>query len=153
MTEMKKDHSVGAGTGAVAGAITGGTVGSFAGPVGTVVGAVAGAVMGAKAGDEVAEMVNPTTYTSHFEQSYTRTPYYNSARTWNDYAPAYEYGYTTYNKYRGQRFEDVEDMLRKDWEVTKANSRLAWSEARDAVRDGWHYVERAIPGDFDRDGR
>ena len=153
LEEQKKDHSIGAGTGAVAGAVAGGAVGSVAGPVGTLVGAAVGAVVGAKAGDEVAEMVNPTTYTQHFERTYTTTPYYESSRNWNDYAPAYEYGYNTYDRYRGKRFEDVENALRADWEATKANSRLAWAEAREAVRDGWHYVERAIPGDFDNDGR
>ena len=26
-------------------------------------------------------------------------------------------------------------------------------DARHAVRDGWHHIERAMPGDADRDGR
>ena len=36
--------------------------------------------------------------------------------------------------------------------LREVESRLAWGEARDAVRDGWHHIERAMPGDFDRDG-
>ena len=55
--------------------------------------------------------------------------------------------------YRGQRFEDVEDSLERNWDATKANSRLAWNEAKGAVRDGWHHIERAMPGDADGDGR
>lgn len=152
-TEVKKDHSIGAGTGAVAGAITGSAIGSVAGPVGTLVGAVAGGIMGAKAGDSVAEMVNPTEYTDYFKKNYTQASYYNPSKTWDDYSPAYQYGYNSYDRYRGQRFEDVEDTLRQDWEQTKASSRMAWDDVRGAVRDGWHYVERAIPGDADRDGR
>ena len=67
--------------------------------------------------------------------------------------PAYKYGYDTYSQYRGQRFEDVEPDLERNWNTTRANSRLEWNDARGAVRDGWHHIERNLPGDFDRDGR
>ena len=153
MSDVKKDHSVGAGTGAVAGAMTGAAVGSAAGPVGSVVGAIAGGVLGAKAGDSVAEAVNPTAYTQHFENEYRSAPYYASGKEWSDYQPAYKYGYDTYGQYRGKSFDSVESDLERGWDSTKANSRLAWSEARGAVRDGWHHIERAMPGDADGDGR
>ena len=153
MSDIKKDHSIGAGTGAIGGAVTGAAVGSAAGPIGTVVGAIAGGVLGAKAGDAIAEAVNPTEYISTFETTYRAAPYYSAGREWNDYRPAYQYGYDTYGQYRGQRFEDVEDQLERNWDATRANSRLAWTEAREAVRDGWHHIERALPGDADRDGR
>lgn len=153
MNDIKKDHSIGAGTGAVGGAITGAAVGSVAGPVGSVVGAVVGGVIGAKAGDSIAEAVNPTEYTDHFKSQYTATPYYTAGREWNDYEPAYKYGYDTYGQYRGQRFEEVEGNLERDWNSVKADSRLEWNEAKQAVRDGWHHIERRVPGDLDRDGR
>ena len=153
MSDIKKDHSIGAGTGAVAGAMTGAAVGSAAGPVGSVVGAIAGGVIGAKAGDSVAEAVNPTEYTKHFESQYRNTPYYASGKEWSDYEPAYKYGYDTYGQYRGKSFDAVEPELERNWDSTKANSRLAWGEARGAVRDGWHHIERAMPGDADGDGR
>lgn len=153
MTDIKKDHSIGAGGGAIAGAVAGGAVGSAAGPIGTVVGAVVGGVAGAKAGDALAEAINPTEYQTYFKNEYRNAPYYSSGRDWNDYEPAYKYGYDTYGQYRGQRFEDVEPQLKRDWQQTKARSRLEWDEARGAVRDGWHHIERAMPGDLDRDGR
>ena len=153
MKEVKKDHSIGEGTGAVAGAVSGAAIGSAAGPVGTVVGAVVGGVAGAKAGGAIAEAVNPTEYTSHFKNNYQTTSYYNRDRTWDDYSPAYDYGYKTYGKYQGQKFEQVEDKLEREWNEARADSRLAWGEAKGAVRDGWHYIERAMPGDADRDGR
>lgn len=153
MSDVKKDHNLGAGTGAVAGAVTGAAVGSAAGPVGSVVGAIAGGVLGAKAGDSIAEAVNPTAYREHFQTQYKSAPYYTSGREWSDYEPAYKYGYDTYGQYRGQKFDDIEGDLERNWDKTRANSRLAWNEARDAVRDGWHHIERALPGDADRDGR
>lgn len=150
---IKKDHSIGEGTGAIAGAVTGAIAGSMAGPVGTVVGAVAGGALGAKAGDSIAEAVNPTEYTEYFESSYRNAPYYSTGRDWSDYQPAYQYGYDTFAEHRGQRFDDVESQLERDWDSSRARSRLAWNEARGAVRDGWHHIERAMPGDADRDGR
>ena len=152
-TDVKKDHAIGAGSGALAGAITGGTAGTVLGPVGTVIGAVGGALLGAKVGDEVAEMVNPTEIAHHFEKTYQSRPYYNQDRTWQDYAPAYQYGSRASAQYPDQRFDDIEDRLRHDWEETKLDTRLAWMEARDAVRDGWEYVkDRAdrLDGKVDR---
>ena len=154
MSDIKKDHSIGEGTGAGAGAIAGAVAGTaIGGPVGTAVGAVVGAIAGAKTGGAIAEAVNPTEYRDHFQNTYTTTSYYNADRDWNDYEPAYQYGYQNYDKYRGQRFEDVEAKLASDWDASRAESRLAWNEAKGAVRDGWHYIERALPGDADRDGR
>lgn len=153
MTDVKKDHSIGEGTGAVAGAIAGAAAGSVAGPVGTVVGAIAGGALGAKGGGALAEVVNPTEYTDHFKKTYASSPYYVSGSEWRDYEPAYNYSYNSYDQYRGQRFEDVEDKLERNWNEAKADSRLAWNEAKGAVRDGWHHIERAMPGDADGDGR
>lgn len=153
MSDVKKDHSIGAGTGAVAGAMTGAAVGSAGGPVGSVVGAIAGGVVGAKAGDSLAEAVNPTEYRAHFESSYKSAPYYSAGREWRDYEPAYQYGYDTYGRNRGRSFEEVEPELQRDWERSRADSRLDWNDARHAVRDSWHHIERAMPGDADRDGR
>lgn len=153
MKDVKKDHSLGAGTGAVAGAVTGAAVGSVGGPVGSVVGALAGGVMGAKAGDSIAEAVNPTEYNAYFQKEFRNAPYYSAGREWSDYEPAYKYGYETYSENRGQKFEDVESNLERKWDSIRVRSGLAWNEARDAVRDGWHHIERAMPGDADRDGR
>ncbi len=153
MSDIKKDHSIGEGTGAVAGAVTGAVVGSAAGPIGTVIGAIAGGALGAKGGGAIAEAVNPTEYNSHFESNYRNAPYYQAGNEWKDYQPAYKYGYDTYGQYQGQRFEDVESNLERNWDSSRSDSRLAWNDAKGAVRDGWHHIERAMPGDADRDGR
>ena len=47
----------------------------------------------------------------------------------------------------------LENDLSRDWEKTKGASRLTWERAKDATKDAWHSVERAIPGDADKDGR
>ena len=153
MTDVKKDHSVGAGVGATGGALSGAMIGAAGGPVGAAIGAVIGGIAGAKAGDSVAEYVNPTEFDSYWHDEYTNRAYYDSSRSWDDYAPAYGLGYHARGAYRGRKFDDVSSDLEASWEKAKGKSRLAWNEARDAVRDGWHHVERALPGDFDGDGR
>jgi hypothetical protein len=51
------------------------------------------------------------------------------------------------------RGEDTSSDLERGWDKAKVKSKLGWIEAKDAVRDGWNRVERAVPGDADRDGR
>ena len=154
MKDVKKDHSIGAATGAVSGAVAGaGIGGAVGGPVGAVVGAVVGGIGGAKAGDSIAEVVNPTEYTGYWKERHATQPYYSNKYSWNDYEPAYKMGYETYPQYRGKDLDLVDDELEGRWNQMKGNSQLAWGDARQAVRDGWHHIERAMPGDADGDGR
>lgn len=97
--------------------------------------------------------LNRQDYTNHFRNQYQSASYYRPGREWSDYEPAYNYGFDQYAQRSGQRFEDIENDLERGWDTTKANSKLAWTEAKEAVRDGWHRLERAMPGDADRDGR
>ena len=55
------------------------------------------------------------------------------------------------SRYQGRSFDDAENDLRRDW--SSRGSRDTWDKVRDKVRSAWHKVERAIPGDADRDGR
>ena len=62
-------------------------------------------------------------------------------------------GYEGRTRYTGRSFEEAETDLRSDYERNRGASSLTWEHAKDATRDAWHRVERAIPGDFDKDGR
>ena len=150
-------HPVGTGVGAAGGGAAGAAIGSVAGPVGTLVGAAVGAVAGGLAGKGVAEMVDPTIEEAYWRENYTKRPYYSKDYSFDDYGPAYRYGLDNYSKYPGKRFEDVESDLSRDWQRAKGKSRLAWEHAKDASHDAWKRVsdtvERATPGDSDRDGK
>lgn len=89
----------------------------------------------------------------YWRQSYSASPYSRSGHSYEDYEPAYRYGTTSYDRYRGSRWEDAEGDLERGWESAKGSSRLTWEHAKHAVKDAWHRVERAVPGDADRDGR
>ena len=145
-------HPAGTAAGGLAGGLAGAAIGTAAaGPIGTVVGAVIGAVTGGLAGKGVAEAVNPTAEEAYWRDEYVNRPYFVKDRTFDDYNPAYSLGYSNVGRYPS--YDEAERTLSSDWERVKGKSRLTWQEAKHATRDAWHRVERAIPGDFDGDGR
>ncbi len=151
-------HPVGTGLGAAAGGMAAGAAaGTVAGPVGTIAGAAIGAIVGGLAGKGVAEMIDPTVEDRYWKDNYSSRPYVASGASFNDYGPAYKYGYETYPKYHGKSFDAVENELSSDWDRAKGTSRLTWNEAKYATKDSFQRVsdaiERAVPGDSDRDGK
>ncbi|MGJ7512131.1 ferritin-like domain-containing protein [Variovorax sp. GT1P44] len=129
-------HPVGTGLGATGGALAGAAAGSLAGPIGTVVGLVAGAVAGGLGGKAAAESVNPTAEETYWRENFSKETYYDAGRPYEDYAPAYEAGWSA----RGTRdtdFETAEPVLASEWESRRGASSLAWSDARPAAQAAW----------------
>ena len=61
---------------------------------------------------------------------------------------------TNRSRYRGRSFDDIENDLRTDWDNShRGDANRTWERVKDNVRSAWHKLERAMPGDFDRDGR
>lgn len=151
-------HPVGTGLGAmVGGAAAGAATGTVAGPVGTIIGAAVGAIVGGLAGKSVAEKIDPTLEEGYWRENYVSRPYVSSEHTYDDYGPAYGYGVASYQRLAGSSFEDAESDLARGWNDARGNSSLDWERAKGAVRDAWtrvsDSVERAVPGDSDRDGK
>ena len=158
ITGAPGSHPVGTGLGAAAGGMAAGAAaGTVAGPVGTVVGAAIGAVAGGLAGKGIAEKIDPTIEEAYWRENYVSRPYVNKTYSYDDYGPAYMYGVDNYSRYQGRKFEDIESELGRDWQRAKGKSRLAWEDAKYATKDAFHRVsdtvERAVPGDSDRDGK
>ncbi|MFN0125863.1 MAG: hypothetical protein ACKV19_04160 [Verrucomicrobiales bacterium] len=146
-------HPVGTGLGATGGAAAGAAIGSVAGPVGTAVGLVAGAIAGGLAGKGIAEVIDPTAENAYWRANYATRPYVETGVPYEAYAPAFRTGYQGRVRYHNRRFEDVESDLKQDYENGRGDSPLMWEQAKQATRDAWHRVERALPGDADGDGR
>jgi uncharacterized protein (TIGR02284 family) len=148
-TDMNRDpitgapgaHPVGTGVGATGGALAGAAAGSLAGPVGTVVGLVAGAVVGGLGGKAVAENVNPTAEDAYWRESYDKETYVEPGRSYDDYGPAYELGWSS-RASRNDDFEVLEPTLASDWETRRGSSSLDWSQARPATRAAWERADR-----------
>ena len=147
-------HPIGTGLGAVAGGMAAGAAaGTVVGPVGTVIGAAVGAVVGGLAGKAVGELVDPTLEDNYWREHYTHEPYSDHGLSYDDYGPAYRTGYEGRGRYPGRSFDDVQNDLQANYERTRGNSRLDWYQGKSAVRAAWDRVERALPGDSDRDGK
>jgi uncharacterized membrane protein len=77
--------------------------------------------------------------------------------SFEEFEPAYRYGWGLGRdeRYRGRDWADIETDARRDWEQRYPNN--SWERFKNAVRRGWERtteaIERAIPGDSDRDGR
>lgn len=150
-TDMNRDpisgapgsHPVGVGLGGAGGALAGAVVGSVFGPIGTLIGGSIGTVAGAAAGKGAAERVDPTGEAEYWKSEYTTRPYYDRAYSYDDYAPAYRYGdelratagSTGWNA-------SMEARAREGWDKVKAESRLGWEHAKDAVRDAFDRSDR-----------
>lgn len=90
----------------------------------------------------------------YYADTYAGTDYYKSDYDYDqDYKPAYRYGAQARSNSAGKAWDASEGDLERGWDHAKGTSRLAWNDAKHAVRDAWHGVERALPGDADRDGR
>ncbi|HVY94535.1 MAG TPA: hypothetical protein VHA14_17355 [Bryobacteraceae bacterium] len=137
ITGAPGSHPVGTGVGAAAAGAAGAAIGSAAGPVGTAVGAVVGAVAGGLAGKGVAEGVYPTTEDTYWRENYSTRPYVQQGAGYDEYSPAYRYGYTSYQQYRGRSFDEMDDDLRSGWDRVRGESKLEWDRARNATRDAW----------------
>src|SRR5712672_3475723 len=106
-------HPVGTGVGAAGAGAAGAAIGALGGPVGIAVGAAVGAVAGGLAGKGVAESVNPTAEDAYWRSNFKSRPYAGSA-TYDEYAPAYRYGWESRARHGDKRWEDVEGNLRSD---------------------------------------
>jgi CHAD domain-containing protein len=71
-------------------------------------------------------------FRSHWQSNYA-----GAGTSYDDYAPAYQYGYTMARNdtYRGRQWDDAETGLRSVWERQHPGS--AWENFKAAVRHGW----------------
>lgn len=144
--ETDKPHPVGTGIGALSGGAAAGAVGTaLGGPVGGVLGAVIGAFAGGAAGHEIAEELDPTDEDSYWRKQYVLRPYAKNS-AYDQWRPAYAYGWTTRRAYLDHDFDDMENELQAGWEEFQGRVDMTWEQAKDAVRDGWEHVSDS----FDR---
>lgn len=71
-------------------------------------------------------------YRSHFASNYG-----TGGERYEDYAPAYSYGYDMANKYTGRQWDDVQGDLRTDWESRGSGGAANWEKFKAAIRHGW----------------
>ncbi len=146
----------GAAGGIAGGAAAGAAVGGMTGPIGAAVGAVVGAAAGALAGKGIANGVDPAAEDVYWRDNHSSRPYADGS-TYDEYGPAYGYGVDAFTRHPDRSFDEVEPQLGRDWDSKRGSSKLDWGRAKHASRDAWQRVsdtvERAVPGDSDKDGK
>lgn len=138
-------HPVGVGVGAVGGGATGAAIGGVVGgPIGAGVGAVIGAVAGGLAGKGVAEAIDPTVEHEYWRGEYSKRPYATKGAKYEQYAPAYQYGWESFAGHREdpQSFDAIEPELRTGWERRRENEKMKWDDAKPATRDAWERLAK-----------
>jgi uncharacterized protein (TIGR02271 family) len=78
-------------------------------------------------------------YTDDFRRDF-QTRYASSGGSYEDYEPAYQYGYTAASdpRYQGRSWDEVEPSLRSDYGRRYPNS--TWDKIKDSIRYGWDKV-------------
>ncbi|MEP6608733.1 MAG: hypothetical protein ABJA83_08640 [Burkholderiaceae bacterium] len=122
------------------------------------IGAAAGAMGASTAAGTLPSTTASSTWSSDddFFRNHHRD-YLSAYGSYEDFQPAYRYGNELGSnaRYRSRGWSEIESDARRDWETRYPNS--TWESFKAAIRHGWERasdaVERAIPGDSDRDGR
>lgn len=87
---------------------------------------------------------------SYWRSQYQNEPYVAQGEKFDEYAPAYRTGYEGRAHYAGQRFEDVQDNLKRDYENNRGDSTLGWDKARQACRAAWDHSDKSMSSQTDR---
>jgi len=82
------------------------------------------------------------TYLDDFRTHY-RTNYANNQYSFNNYEPAYKYGYglTSNQRYQGRTWTEIEPDVRRDWET---RGQGAWEDFKDSIRYAWERAKAAV---------
>ena len=158
MTGAPGSHPVGTAAGAVAGGLAAGAAaGTVAGPVGTGVGAAVGAVVGGLAGKAIAEQIDPTARRRLLARQLHDAVRTSSRRELRRLRPGLFLRrelvlHVPRPRLRRSRVRPVDAMERAPRQV---DADLGSRQARDPRRlePRQRRVERAVPGDSDRDGK
>lgn len=141
----KGAHPVGTAVGAVGTGVLSTVVGGvLGGPLGAVAGAAAGAAIGGIVGHEAAEYVNPTyeQVETRLQEQFASRPY-SPGRQFDDYKEAYAFGAGERALQTGRPWDaDLEEEMKTKWESSRANVRMSFPDAREAVRDAWQEAGR-----------
>jgi stress response protein YsnF len=76
-----------------------------------------------------------------FRNEFQRT-YGSRGGTYDEYSPAYRYGFSLFNeqRYKGKEWSTIEPDVRRDWEQRHPGS--SWDRFKDAIRYSWDRVKQ-----------
>jgi len=95
------------------------------------------------ASDSVVEPFNAAAEREFWRKEYWNRPYFTHGTPYEQYAPAFQYGWEGYATHRGKSFNEIEPQLALDWENHRRHSKLSWNHAKIATQDAWARAARA----------
>jgi len=98
----------------------------------------------------VAEAIDPTVEDAYWRDNFNSRPYASEGSTYDEYAPAYRYGWESRSRYAGRSFDEAEPDLARDWSSEKSRAHMTWDRAKHATRDAWERIENTVSGDHGR---
>jgi len=77
---------------------------------------------------------------------------YATGRNYEDFRPAYQYGYESGQHHMGRKWDEVESDLKSGWEKFegKRGAGGTWESVKHAVRDAWHRITGQHEVDTDK---
>lgn len=97
-------------------------------------------------GYNAAKGADATVETKYWKDNYASRPYANGSDGYDEFAPAYRYGWESFghrsNK-PGVTFESIEADLGRGWDKAKGTSKLGWDKAKVATQEAWNRVAKA----------
>lgn len=92
-----------------------------------------------------AEKIDATLEFEFWRNEFWNCPYIAVGSSYEQYAPAYKYGWESYESFAatGCHFNEVEAELGHEWTHHRGKSKLSWESARNATQDAWRRVQNA----------
>jgi hypothetical protein len=77
---------------------------------------------------------------------------YATGRNYDDFRPAYQYGFESGQHHMGREWDEVESDLKSGWEKFEGRrgAGSTWESMKSAVRDAWHRITGQHDVDADR---
>jgi uncharacterized protein (TIGR02271 family) len=91
--------------------------------------------------EHVGDVGDYTRYEPQFRSHYEST-YGTSGLAFDEYSPAYRYGYQLANdtRYTNRPWSEIESAAQRDWNDRYQRDGSTWDQVKDAVRHGWERV-------------
>lgn len=90
----------------------------------------------------VSRSIDSAVQDAYWRDTHQSRPYYDSGYDYDDYQPAYRYGWELRDTYSDNLFEELDSDLEDGWQKAKGKSALSWQKAKHATRDAWQRSQK-----------
>jgi len=87
------------------------------------------------------EPLESLAHEEYWRESFAHEPYVKAGQDYDYYATGFRTGWEGRARYSGQRFEDVEDELREEYEARRTGAQAGWDEGRAAALAAWKRID------------